>query len=101
MRQKLGSRRSLFWILRETTRKKVDKLWAPALGLSELGWRPRGNHKDGAHGMDVGIWRLSLCELNRRDSQRPYVGLEVVPHLLDHLRSHPERSAYHCMTLPQ
>lgn len=51
------------------------------------------------HRMRAGIWRLAVDHLDRSDSERPDVRLEVVSSLLDDFRRHPKRRADECVSL--
>lgn len=67
----------------------------PETGVSEF---LRGVVLDGEHCPDwvqMTVRRNPLCQLYRRDAQRPNISLKVVLILPNDLRAHPERTPYH------
>ena len=74
-------------VLLQTGRNEISKQRRPLVARSETRRRTIRNHEDGlgwrgtnegnAHGVDVGIGRLTFGELDRRNAQRPNVRLSV------------------------
>jgi hypothetical protein len=65
----------------------------------QYGWRVLRDQEENLHGVDIGIWRLAVCQLQRGDAERPDICFAVVSRLLDDLGRHPERGAYECILL--
>jgi hypothetical protein len=53
-----------------------------------------GDEKEDLHGVDIGVRRLAVCQLQRGNAQRPDIRLAVVTRLLDNLRRHPKRGSH-------
>lgn len=76
----------------EASSHKIFKFAAIFAALQA--WRRRfRNEEEDFHRMRGSVRRLSMYELHCGDTERPDVGLEVIPGLLDDLRRHPERGA--------
>jgi hypothetical protein len=84
--------RSLFGLLAQT---EVDKVLESLAKVAlELRRRVLGDEEENLHWMNVGIWGLSVGQLQGGDTKRPDVGLVIVSWLFDDFWGHPEWSSY-------
>jgi hypothetical protein len=95
--EKLFSAGSLFRLLAQA---KVDKVLESLAKVTlKLGRRVFRDQKKDLHGMDIGIWGLSICQLQSSDAKRPDIGFVVIARLLDDFGCHPEGSSHKCVLL--
>ena len=66
----------IFGVLVQTSFYELLELFGEI--SSQLGRIILGDEEEDPHGMEVGVWRLSLGQLDSRDAQRPDVRLGVV-----------------------
>jgi hypothetical protein len=63
--------------------------WPAEVAIQARGW-VLGNQKQNFHGMNICVGRISTCQLNSRDTQRPNVCFIVISRLFDDFRGHPK-----------
>jgi hypothetical protein len=78
-------------LFRKALSHKVSKVLAKV--TCQPWWWVFGNLEQHLHGVYVAQRRFSIGHLHGGNAQGPDVCFEAVPVLLDHFRSHPERSA--------
>ena len=76
MRCKLSKKTYVFWILVETSFYELLELFGE--GSCELGRVVLRYEEEDPHGVEVGVGRLTLRQLDGRDAQAPHVSLRVV-----------------------
>lgn len=85
----------IFWVLIQA---RLDELFEGfRVAAGELRGVVLGNEEEHPHGMELGVGRLALGQLDGSDAEGPDVRLAVVAGLFDHLRRHPERCAHECV----